>query len=285
MNNIRQIGLATLGYESINGVFPPISTWALTRQNHYQQQYSVFARILMQLDQPGLYHALNFSPALSDPYLYGGGNGVQINATVMAVTIGFLICPSDRFTATAATGPTNYRASIGHSVNWINDPGPRQSAVNSPFNSTAAATTDGLSNTSLFGEKLIGRVEAPSFDARLDMAKDFIVPDDTNASMEQCSAKTDVRWGFFTTAGLTWFVGTLSQTEYNHAFVPNSPISDCLRRGVVPPMGLITARSNHVGGVNIGMGDGSVRFITSDIAPAIWRAIGTRGGAEALTLP
>lgn len=40
------------------------------------------------------------------------------------------------------------------------------------------------------------------------------------------------------------------------------------------------ARSRHVGGVNVAMGDGSVLFVTDDIAPAAWRAMGTMNGSD-----
>lgn len=38
--------------------------------------------------------------------------------------------------------------------------------------------------------------------------------------------------------------------------------------------------SSHVGGLNVGMGDGSVRFVAYTVAPAAWRAMGTRAGGE-----
>jgi len=41
-----------------------------------------------------------------------------------------------------------------------------------------------------------------------------------------------------------------------------------------------TARSHHPGGVNALWLDGSVRFVPSAVAPAVWRAAGTRAGGE-----
>jgi type II secretory pathway pseudopilin PulG len=41
-----------------------------------------------------------------------------------------------------------------------------------------------------------------------------------------------------------------------------------------------SARSWHVGGVNAGLADGSVRFITNQINLAIWRAAGSTNGGE-----
>ena len=42
----------------------------------------------------------------------------------------------------------------------------------------------------------------------------------------------------------------------------------------------IPPSSQHPGGVNLLMGDGSVRFIKSTVALSIWRALGTRNGGE-----
>ena len=42
----------------------------------------------------------------------------------------------------------------------------------------------------------------------------------------------------------------------------------------------VTARSHHGGGVNVLLLDGSVRFVGNDVAPATWRALGTRAGGE-----
>jgi prepilin-type N-terminal cleavage/methylation domain-containing protein/prepilin-type processing-associated H-X9-DG protein len=44
------------------------------------------------------------------------------------------------------------------------------------------------------------------------------------------------------------------------------------------------SRSQHPGGVNVALGDGSVRFIRQDINPAIWQGMGTRSGREVVQL-
>ena len=40
--------------------------------------------------------------------------------------------------------------------------------------------------------------------------------------------------------------------------------------------------SQHPGGVNTLMGDGSVRFIKDSVDLATWRALGTRNGGEVI---
>jgi prepilin-type N-terminal cleavage/methylation domain-containing protein/prepilin-type processing-associated H-X9-DG protein len=43
------------------------------------------------------------------------------------------------------------------------------------------------------------------------------------------------------------------------------------------------ARSNHPGGVNAAMSDGSVRFVKDSVNPDVWRGLGTRSGGEVLS--
>jgi prepilin-type processing-associated H-X9-DG protein len=45
---------------------------------------------------------------------------------------------------------------------------------------------------------------------------------------------------------------------------------------------VITARSQHPGGVNVGLADGSVRFLKETIDQRVWWALSTRAGGEVL---
>jgi len=48
-------------------------------------------------------------------------------------------------------------------------------------------------------------------------------------------------------------------------------------------LGASTATSNHPGGVNVCMGDGSVRFIKDTVGLPTWWALGTRNGGEVIS--
>jgi hypothetical protein len=45
------------------------------------------------------------------------------------------------------------------------------------------------------------------------------------------------------------------------------------------------ARSRHIGGVSVAMGDGSIQFIINNIDISVWRALGTRAGGEVVSIP
>jgi prepilin-type N-terminal cleavage/methylation domain-containing protein/prepilin-type processing-associated H-X9-DG protein len=48
---------------------------------------------------------------------------------------------------------------------------------------------------------------------------------------------------------------------------------------------VLSARSYHSGGVNAAMADGAVRFVTNEISPQIWQAVGSRSGGEQDNVP
>jgi prepilin-type processing-associated H-X9-DG protein len=47
---------------------------------------------------------------------------------------------------------------------------------------------------------------------------------------------------------------------------------------------MTTANSKHTGGVNVALCDGSVHFVSYDIALNTWRALGTRNGGEVFNM-
>ena len=90
--------------------------------------------------------------------------------------------------------------------------------------------------------------------------------------------------------GYTWVAGEPRCTSYNHYYLPNDRTNpDCVANfiGSDPQVrstahGLSTRRSRHIGGVNVWLCDGSVRFVatasTSHLARA--RHALRRGGAR-----
>lgn len=75
---------------------------------------------------------------------------------------------------------------------------------------------------------------------------------------------------------------------------PNTPVGDtsqyCAGTSKVPCRACVSsneeihARSWHPGGVQVALADGSVRFVSDNIDQAVFQAIGTREGAEAVNL-
>ena len=76
-------------------------------------------------------------------------------------------------------------------------------------------------------------------------------------------------------------------SDYDHLLTPNHPA--CYNGpesfNVNWDGRLVSASSEHPGGVNGLVGDGSVRFASESIDPAVWSAIGTRNGHESISMP
>ncbi|OYV78005.1 MAG: hypothetical protein B7Z73_19840, partial [Planctomycetia bacterium 21-64-5] len=136
---------------------------------------------------------------------------------------------------------------------------------------------DGLSNTAMFSERVMGGRGA------YRPYSDYLVslPDicTTSDAIGTCSSLAT--GGLYDAyAGATWLFGGWRQTWYNHLFTPNSPVPDCNANPIASGggRGAYTARSYHPGGVNSAMADGSARFVSQDIDLSVWRALATRGG-------
>ncbi len=294
-NNLRQIGLALQSYHAGYGVFP-----SACGMPNYQgremstpivdmKQYSAFSQLLPFLDQQLLFSATNFSVAIQDPYLFPLGDaqrGAAANGTALATRLGVMLCPSDPgLRNVVPTGETNYRVNLGTERWSYTGSRPTSGPLGSHTCLGAQATTDGLGNTVAFSEKLRGRTVASPVDARTDMLIGGLgLPASVDESLERCQTQLNESSPYYTTSGLTWLVGTLSQTCYNHVLVPNGTTPDCILGLTNPINGLIGARSNHPGGVEAAMADGSVRFVKGSIQREVWQALGTSAGGELASL-
>ena len=289
-NNLMQLGRAVHAYEATYMVLPsacgmpsyvvPNSGSGILRLNHY----SAFTQVLPHLEQGLLFDAINFSVGVDDPYIHGGQFGSEANATAFATTLGVLLCPSDGGGGDPGwTGGTNLRINIG--VDRWNGYPDNASGPIAPFaNSPTAASTDGLSNTVAASEKLRGQAGASRGDPRRSMFLGGLgLPSSADESYEECRTRLDPSAKGYGAGGLCWAVGTLSQTTYNHVMTPNNAVPDCVLMPSNPICGLVAARSNHPGGVNSLMGDGSVRFVSNSIGRSVWRAIGSRSGGEVVS--
>jgi prepilin-type processing-associated H-X9-DG protein len=81
-------------------------------------------------------------------------------------------------------------------------------------------------------------------------------------------------------AGGYWMSGYPVYSRYNHVLPPNSPTCGF---GADAGYGAYTATSRHPGGVNVGFGDGSVKFIKSTVNNVTWWALATRAGGEVVS--
>jgi prepilin-type processing-associated H-X9-DG protein len=141
-----------------------------------------------------------------------------------------------------------------------------------------AEITDGLSNTGFFSERIVGDATTGIISPIADVFFDPGAPLTPDDAMAQCQALN-----IYNPAnqipmimGVPWIDG---QHITLHVTPPNT--RSCgffiVNRAVMPPS------SKHPGGVNLLLGDGSVKFIKDSINLQVWRALGTRNVGEVIS--
>src|SRR4051794_21019455 len=91
VNNLKQLGLAAMNYESSNGALPPTAVDATILLTN---DFSMKARLTPYLEQQAAYNALNQSFSFSATH--GTSKDVtHTNWTVRTMQINSLLCPSD----------------------------------------------------------------------------------------------------------------------------------------------------------------------------------------------
>ena len=182
-------------------------------------------------------------------------------------------CPSDRGGPAYQQGDIYWRSRGNYAINWGPVRQPKLSSVAAPAafapwgytdfvnrtkprEGTLVTITDGTSNTLAFSEVLMHD------DNTADWRGDMLNDDD------QC--------GRF----MTFDTPNSGNDEIRSAsFCVNKP-QQGLPCVVGPGTGKIVARSRHPGGVNVGLCDGSIRFVANNIPLATWQAISTMNGGE-----
>jgi prepilin-type N-terminal cleavage/methylation domain-containing protein/prepilin-type processing-associated H-X9-DG protein len=269
VNNLKQIGIAAHNYHDQVGSLPG-ATMLL-----FVTDFSALSMMLPHMEQSPMYNALNFSLACTD----------ATNDTVRLATVNSFICPSDLPNPLPSSGgQLNYYSDMGSGIVWMAATGPNASLPrpNGPFfgdsSTRFAAMTDGLSNTGLFSERMVTDGSNSVITPNTDVFFSPAAPATPDEAVTLCQA-VDIynlanQFPFFT--GAPWVYG---QHVFQHVAPPNgrSCAFFTVFRGNYP------ASSRHPGGVNLLLGDGSVRFIKQTMNLNTWRALGTISGGEVVS--
>jgi prepilin-type N-terminal cleavage/methylation domain-containing protein/prepilin-type processing-associated H-X9-DG protein len=284
------------------------------------QNWSQHARLLPFLEQQVAYDAINWSFGArgsdgdtvyndrNPPDNANGGNDSLPQMTVLTLQIGAFLCPSDPNPGSSGTfavgganklvGASNYPCNIGLNrritggapdLSWkINGPNYVASGWDSSVNATTdlASFTDGTSATAIFSEWVKGQA-VPTGSSRnglpevynLGQNSDFFRTD--YQFMQLCNTvpitNANQQWQW---KGEWWGYG--ATMIYSHTQTPNR--TSCVYhdinqdgRGTIT---MISASSNHPGGVNVLFMDGSVRFVKNSVNYVSWYAIATPNYGE-----
>ena len=262
-NNLKQLGLAFHNYIGTYSVLPPgqfqdanVTIGSTTGQRN-NNQYCWMQPILPYVEQAPLHQQfspyMNGSPSVSLTY--------PSNWTGADTIIPIFMCPSDpanpKVNSNAFHG--NYLACQGSNSfrNATDNSGHQLSGLFYAESKVKLRDiTDGTSNT-------------------LMTAEIILVPTDEE------STNTDLRGGYYK---VRWGSATFAAREN-----PNTPLQDKQSSGRyinyrTAPCATassnyyrIAARSYHAGGVQSGLADGSVRFVSENVDNSTWQNLGDRG--------
>jgi len=288
VNNLKQIGLGLYNYESSNGSYP-MGDYTYDK-NCVQQAHTLFTFILPHVEQGAAFNSINFAfPAGGNDAL--GNSGGLINSTALLSRVNSYICPSD-FRQIPYTIPTqsnnaysqsSYAGSAGtlDIFRWYYGctAGAGYAGANIEILANGAFSklsvfriadiTDGTSNTLFVGET----------------SRFLNDPDQVFNEWDRGLWFSSAQAGVTRPQGLALSIPKLNA----QMLIPDPPSSTTdLNPGLwVNPQsqnfGQFGFRSNHPGGVNFLLGDGSVRFLKATINPLTYMAVSTRAYGEVVS--
>jgi prepilin-type N-terminal cleavage/methylation domain-containing protein/prepilin-type processing-associated H-X9-DG protein len=305
VNNLKQLGLAIMNYESTNGSLPPT---AIDTSVLLINDFSLKVRILPFFEQQAAYNSLNQSYCGQPSH--GSSKDTNLtNFTVRTMQLNTLVCPSDgnlpigqtasgQYPASVGArqiGSTSYPNNIGTTYNnnggRIDGPGYIMGPTTTSYGPTVtlAGITDGTSNTVIFSEWVRGKnasnsaglhqtyVASTAFPA----TGTFIPLTTLSAS---CQSSTSIFGGPWDQKGSEWLDDDCDLGGcYSHINTPNKKA--CFysnQTGTHSIYSFEGASSNHPGGVNVGFLDGTVRFVKDSVNWQTWAAISTVAGGEVI---
>lgn len=317
-NNMKQLGIAVHNYHDVYNQAPLMRVNYPFFSSTGGGQFSVFAVLLPFMEQANLYNQIDFDQR---GYIIETGSTPPTDArratniTPGETVLSMLMCPSEngrhtKYTAAPSSYAVNYgwprhatgvsgERAVTSSSTWAKPNGFANVAVG--FRSTSSQThgsdtvdakvsfrdiTDGLSNTAAFTEVLFGESSTDFTDKRRVKWYDS---SSTPRTLPEILDRCKQRVASFTPASQSdrtqggWISGWADAgNHYCHLMNPNS--GSCYYHGTWNYGGqAIGASSQHTGGVNVLLGDGSVHFFSDNVDSGIWWAVGSRNGGETVS--
>jgi prepilin-type N-terminal cleavage/methylation domain-containing protein/prepilin-type processing-associated H-X9-DG protein len=295
VNNLKQLGIAVMNYESSNTALPPTAGWS-GGGSPTGNDHSMKARILPYMEQQVAFNALNQIYKWWDSTYF-------VNATVAGQQINTFLCPSDGNTPASTTknvatgaavpwGRTNYGNNGGmcRTFNGGQFDGPAYAASgsNGPV-VTLASVQDGTSNTAIFSEWIKSNTNGRPGLTMVYTSSNPFTPNTSPAMVgsigqtlqalsNNCQSSTTNNWDY---KGEMWGAQDSGRGgAYFHINPPNKKACTFSDGSVTWDHGMIGAQSNHSGGVNVGFLDGSVKFIKDSVSLQTWGSLATKAGGE-----
>ena len=298
-NNLKQIALAMLNYESSHGALPmgrasnnPGDDALNCEGLGGDRLWGAFALCLGFMEQGNVYNSFNFQFASGGAF--GSFSASAVNSTASAAVINSYVCPDDQGwqqitvqspTTLARYSQTSYFPNGGtwNTVGYYPGPGCSSAEIsNGPFDNQTAqrlsSITDGTSNTVMVGE-----------------SNRFI--NDPDGSFNQW-----IRAGYYGSAysanttrpqGLAFTLPRINAPLMPDDYTKMPPGTEypdtsdykawTLNIPYYKEFGQWGFRSRHPGGAQFVFCDGSVKFLKESISIPTYMAIGTRNQGEVVS--
>jgi len=281
-NNLKQIGLAMHNYADVYNMFPVGACGRPGTSFGIDISIGAFASILPFIDGAnlkGLYvdeitwesQAPAVASTIVPAYLCPSSTGAPVDQN--PVLAGFPIGTT--------LGTTQYLLSKGASKEWcFGSSGPSQGMFGINVRTSFRDLTDGSSNTLCVGEGATGNpwtvsagpnpLVAVTANGRVQQG--WIAPQPNPLGIQSMSGfTTGGNWG---TTFYRMNQNPIVETVYNDAELANCNVS--------PSDFTSNFRSQHVGGAQFTLGDGSSRLISENIDQGIYNALATRSAGEVI---
>ena len=277
-NQLKQLGIAVQNFHDVNN-FLPSSCGQIVYKNlpgkngDWWIRYSGLTVMLPFLEQTSLYDTL-----LED---IKSGACPWDNGTERAYCqqVNAFLCPSDGNgkTSPGTRGCTSYHLNRGDiPLGWEWDEARSPFGDGEKMTISFSSIVDGLTNTAFFSEAVIGTAQNTNKIKGGQVAlggayntsnvnTNFFFRPSTCAAARGNGGEIASGYNVVTTGdqliGQRWADAQNPYTLFHTILPPNAPTCGVANENSV----IVAATSNHSGGVNVCMGDGSVRFVSDTI--------------------
>ncbi|MCR9199561.1 MAG: DUF1559 domain-containing protein [Planctomycetaceae bacterium] len=310
-NNLKQLGLALHNYHDVYGkfCFHKGGTGWVTSGSGNWDRLSGFIGLLPCIEQANLYNQIASQQTIDGVTYPAFGPEPWVEAyTPWRAQISAFLCPSDSAPTSGngrgSQGKVNYAFCNGDSIFASSNERQTRGMFAKQTTYGVRDCTDGTSNTIMMGE-LVRSLGGLGDRTKLGQTRNNIGGLDVPAT---CLAQLDandrnrfdpnipagelVAW-----SGDKWCDSNVSMTGFNTVLPPNGP--RCAANTWDGTWGVYSTQSRHTGGVQVLLGDGSVRFISENIDSGdsfavdpgtsggrspygVWGALGTKSGTEVI---
>ncbi|MBN2295533.1 MAG: DUF1559 domain-containing protein [Pirellulales bacterium] len=275
-SNVKQVGIGLHLYHDTHNQFPPGYGYYYKNSNGSLAlaEWPWIMRLYDYIEQDAVVDEItwDWNPGMSH---HGVPRG---NMQAMVARIDIFQCPSDPSVVTRFNegGTCSYLGGFGKArasyagnfgIGQMEASGRTAGIFGNCHGDSMRDITDGTSSTLLTSELIVGGKCSIRGDTSYDEGPVYMhdyTPNDPTPDLVRWCDPSDGQ------------PGTASPCVYDSSTLGGGILGNKLN------MVLHTSRSMHPGGVNSGMCDGSVRFISADIDLATWRALGTPKGGETI---